>query len=654
MKAIIERINKSNTLSNSKNSLNKPETTKKPIIINNSSILKKIAEMQNKYKSEQIEKMNNLIKKNEFYKQKESTPKKNGIDSAIEKKLQNLENINKNEDDKKYIHNDVLNKTNIKNESINSIIKNIQFENIDKNIKLKNLNEQNLKNIYGNNENEKNKLTFQNQLHLFDRKITNYEKKEKIKLKIGLKNPDLNSKYLTTIYNDKGNIIGKSDKLNETNNFIFDNNLIVDYDFTKEQFITLIINKIINEIEEKISEKKIILNKILKPENYEEEIPEFVENEILNIGCDNNDEEEEEYIQIFFNNNNNNYNEDNNYYNEMENISYSIQKDDKIIFKSAFCKYTYLKESDKLPIHLLEPEFELSFYNENFEEKKIKIKVDDLKNGFPAPVCLPNTKPLNLNIKSEKKEITPINKLLNKGLHLKLNIAIDFTGSNGDPKYKNSLHYIDDKTFINYEKAIKTSFRIISYHTENDDCDVYGFGAEVKNQFKYIFNINNQENPSIKGINNIIEEYKKTVLSVSFSGGTYFAPVINEVNNKIKTNQNELNYYILLIITDGIIDDIHKTIDCIIESSKLPLSIIIIGVGNYINQDMKTLNGENGKIISSKNEELKKDIIQYVHFNDYAQEFDKLNDAVFKYIPQQISDYYLSKQNSLSPPPINL
>ena len=66
MKAIIERINKSNTLSNSKNSLNKPETTKKPIIINNSSILKKIAEMQNKYKSEQIEKMNNLIKITNF------------------------------------------------------------------------------------------------------------------------------------------------------------------------------------------------------------------------------------------------------------------------------------------------------------------------------------------------------------------------------------------------------------------------------------------------------------------------------------------------------------------------------------------------------------------------------------------------------------
>ena len=62
-------------------------------------------------------------------------------------------------------------------------------------------------------------------------------------------------------------------------------------------------------------------------------------------------------------------------------------------------------------------------------------------------------------------------------------------------------------------------------------------------------------------------------------------PVINEVNSKIKKNQNQnqLNYYILLIISDGEISDIIKTIDSIIESSKLPLSIIVIGIGDYIN-----------------------------------------------------------------------
>jgi len=36
----------------------------------------------------------------------------------------------------------------------------------------------------------------------------------------------------------------------------------------------------------------------------------------------------------------------------------------------------------------------------------------------------------------------------------------------------------------------------------------------------------------------------------------------------------------LLIITDGVITDLDATIDAIIDCSFLPMSIIIIGVGN--------------------------------------------------------------------------
>ena len=36
----------------------------------------------------------------------------------------------------------------------------------------------------------------------------------------------------------------------------------------------------------------------------------------------------------------------------------------------------------------------------------------------------------------------------------------------------------------------------------------------------------------------------------------------------------------LLILTDGEIHDMKKTIDTVIESSFLPISIIIIGLGN--------------------------------------------------------------------------
>ena len=75
----------------------------------------------------------------------------------------------------------------------------------------------------------------------------------------------------------------------------------------------------------------------------------------------------------------------------------------------------------------------------------------------------------------------------------------------------------------------------------------------------------------------------------------------------------------------------------------LPISIIIIGVGDNVYYDMKRLNGENGKLISSKGEILDKDIIQYVHFNDFADDLNKLTEAVLKYIPDQISNYYKDK-----------
>ena len=44
---------------------------------------------------------------------------------------------------------------------------------------------------------------------------------------------------------------------------------------------------------------------------------------------------------------------------------------------------------------------------------------------------------------------------------------------------------------------------------------------------------------------------------------------------------NRMNkYYILLIITDGLINDMDNTTDEIVRASGLPMSIIIVGVGD--------------------------------------------------------------------------
>jgi len=39
-------------------------------------------------------------------------------------------------------------------------------------------------------------------------------------------------------------------------------------------------------------------------------------------------------------------------------------------------------------------------------------------------------------------------------------------------------------------------------------------------------------------------------------------------------------YYVLLVVTDGKINDFQDTVDLIVKASTLPLSIMFIGVGN--------------------------------------------------------------------------
>ena len=133
-------------------------------------------------------------------------------------------------------------------------------------------------------------------------------------------------------------------------------------------------------------------------------------------------------------------------------------------------------------------------------------------------------------------------------------------------------------------------------------------------------------------------------MNVEFLAPTYFSPVINTIIEKIKDKKDEsFNYHILLIISDGNIYDIVETIDSIIESSKLPLSFIIIGVGDDIPSDMRELNGEYGKLISSNGEILDRDIVQYIHYNDYIEYINKLSEDALKYIPEQITNYYKDK-----------
>lgn len=53
-----------------------------------------------------------------------------------------------------------------------------------------------------------------------------------------------------------------------------------------------------------------------------------------------------------------------------------------------------------------------------------------------------------------------------------------------------------------------------------------------------------------------------------------------------------------MIITDGIINDMQKTIDQIVRGSSLPLSIIIVGVGSDEFESMEILDADENPLFS--------------------------------------------------------
>ena len=173
---------------------------------------------------------------------------------------------------------------------------------------------------------------------------------------------------------------------------------------------------------------------------------------------------------------------------------------------------------------------------------------------------------------------------LSDGLQINLIIGVDFTASNGSPKDCNSLHYCSSPEPNFYERAIISCGSILSYYDYDKIFPVFGFGAQFlgSNIVNHCFNINFTDNPNIIGVDKIIDVYKNCVHNLNFSGPTYFTPLIRNVLDVIKfnqTNSDDKRYYLLMILTDGQINDMNQTCDALVEASYYPISIIIIGIG---------------------------------------------------------------------------
>lgn len=134
--------------------------------------------------------------------------------------------------------------------------------------------------------------------------------------------------------------------------------------------------------------------------------------------------------------------------------------------------------------------------------------------------------------------------------------------------------------------------------------------------------------------------YVRAIQNMELSGPTYFAPLLTDAFKWASKLQGGYSYQIILILTDGEIHDMGSTKDLLVQHSNLPVSVIIVGIGNADFSKMVALDGDGG-LTDSHGKRCPRDIVQFVPFNKFKGNSQALAQEMLREVPKQVTQYFV-------------
>jgi hypothetical protein len=206
------------------------------------------------------------------------------------------------------------------------------------------------------------------------------------------------------------------------------------------------------------------------------------------------------------------------------------------------------------------------------------------------------------------------------------------------------LHYFHANGRNDYEKAISAIVSILAHYDSDQNFPVLGFGAKYGGIVRHSFQCGDK--PEVHGVSGVLDAYHAVFQSgLIMSGPTVFTEIIQyaaaraETALKAAQEKGELDYSILLILTDGAVTDPQATAAVLNRVSSTPLSIVIVGVGNA---DFSTMN-----FLADCYQPGHRDIAQFVEFNKHSNNSNSLTAETLKRIPEQLTRCF--QQRGLAP-----
>ncbi|KAE8657539.1 E3 ubiquitin-protein ligase RGLG2 [Hibiscus syriacus] len=188
---------------------------------------------------------------------------------------------------------------------------------------------------------------------------------------------------------------------------------------------------------------------------------------------------------------------------------------------------------------------------------------------FPPPQPEPQYYPPSQDRGSDKKRLQGVEGNLEKSFN------------------RRSLHHIGDGSNP-YEQAISIIGKTLASFDEDNLIPCFGFGdASTHDQDVFSFY---PDERFCNGFEEVLSRYRELLPHLRLAGPTSFAPIIEMAMTIVEQSGGQ--YHVLVIIADGQVTrsvdtqrgllspQEQKTVDAIVRASKLPLSIVLVGVGD--------------------------------------------------------------------------
>ena len=156
-----------------------------------------------------------------------------------------------------------------------------------------------------------------------------------------------------------------------------------------------------------------------------------------------------------------------------------------------------------------------------------------------------------------------------------------------------------------------------------------------------------------EGVEGVFELYNLALSQIELSGPTYFGPIISQIIEFTEHYKKSLpdTYTVLVIFTDGEIHDMQKTMNLIFKAAGLPLSVIIVGIGDQSFGKMRLLDTKRARWRGPAGNDIERDTSQFILFRQFeGASLDSIGKEVLKRLPGQVTRYFEIQKRAPNPP----